>query len=184
MKKRIVLVLVLVASFLLPSGARPVLAHGIRGVTGGVGLEPPDWGDYFRVWIEFNVHQLNPSTYEADGVIRARVYNPTFGWKHLWYKAECVSFGEVNGKPAATLVAKIERREGWNDIPTAGKPGEYLKWQLIDGGTPGSRGDVWRLQYYDYANFVEYWPMYPDGGCNDFVADETNYVDYGNLVIH
>jgi hypothetical protein len=184
MKKRIVLVLVLVAAFLLPGGTRPALAKRISGVTGGVGLEPPDWGDYFRVWIEFNVHQSNPSTYEADGTITARVYNPTLGWKRLWFKAECVSFGKVDGKPAATLVAKIERREGWDNISTAGDPGEYLKWQLIDGGTPGSRGDVWRLQYYDYGHFVEYWPTYPDGGCDNFRADETNYVDYGNLVIH
>ena len=27
------------------------------------------------------------------------------GLKHLWYEPKCVSFGEVNGKPAATLVA-------------------------------------------------------------------------------
>lgn len=184
MRMRIVPVLVLLATFLLPSSTSPAFAKRISRVTGGVGLEPPDWGDYFRVWIELNVHQLDPSTYEANGKIRARVYNPTLGWKRLWYNVECVSFSEVDSKPAATIVAIIERRVGWDDVPTAGNPGEYLKWQLIDGGTPGSRGDVWRLQYYDYDNYVEYWPMYPDGGCSDFRADETNYVDYGNLVIH
>jgi hypothetical protein len=184
MRLRIVLVLVLIATFLLPRGTSPALAKRINQVTGGVGLEPPDWGDYFRVWIRFYVHQLDPSTYDADGAIRARVYNPTLGWKRLWYNVECVSFGELDGKRTATIVAIIERREGWDDVPTAGNPGEYLKWQLIDGGTPGGSGDVWRLQYYDYANFVEYWPTYPEGGCSDFSADEINYVDYGNLVIH
>ena len=184
MKRRIVLVLVLVAMFLLPDGTAPLLASGMRGITGGIGFEPPDWGMYFRVWQEYDVHQVDPSTHEAKGMIHAQVYTPMFGWKRLWFEAECVSFGEVDGRPAATVVATIVRREGWDDIPTAGDPGEYLKWQLIDGGTPGASGDVWRLQYYDYDNFVEYWPTYPDGGCDDFCADETNYVDYGNLVIH
>ena len=184
MKRRSVLALVLVAAFLLPGGAAPVIADGMSGVTGGIGLEPPNWGNYYRVWIEFNIHQVDPATYDADGMIHAQVYTPPFGWKRLWYEAECVSFGEVDGNPSAILVAKIVRREGWDDIPTAGDPGEYLKWQLIDGGTPASNGDTWPLQWYDLGNWIEYWPTYPDGGCNDFRADETDYLDYGNLVIH
>jgi hypothetical protein len=184
MIKRMVLVLVFVLVFLLPGKTDPVLAQSMGKVTGGVGLVPPNWGDYFRVWIEVNVHQLDSTTYDAKGMIRARVYNPTLGWKRLWFKAECVSFGEVEGKPSATLIARITRRLGWDDVPGAGNPGEYLKWRLIDGGTPGAKGDMWQLQYYDYANFVEYWPAFPEGGCGSFIADETNAINSGNLVIH
>jgi hypothetical protein len=183
MKARIVLAVMFVVVFLLPGGTASA-AGGISGITGSINLEPPDWGSYYRVWIEFSVHQVDPSTDEANGMIVARVYNPEMGWKHLWYEAKCVSFGEVDGKPAATVVAMIVRREGWDDIPTAGDPGEYLKWQLVDGGTPAGSGDVWRLQWYDFGNFVEYWPTYPDGGCRAFRGDETDYPDHGDLVIH
>ncbi|MHB9032314.1 MAG: hypothetical protein ACYC6L_04615 [Anaerolineae bacterium] len=92
-------------------------------------------------------------------------------------------FLEVDGKPAAILVGQIVRREGWDVVPTAGEPGEYFKWQIVDGGTPAGKGDTWQLQYYDYGNFVEYWPSYPTGGCRVFLGDETNYADHGNLVV-
>ena len=60
-----------------------------------------------------------------------------------------MSFGEVNGKPAAILVATIVRREGWDEYVWPGDPGEYLKWQVVDGGTFGDAGDncdLWSLQ--------------------------------------
>jgi hypothetical protein len=183
MRKRIWIVLALMA-MLAFVGSVPAWADSPGKVTGVMNLEPPDWGMYFRVWIRFDVHQVNPSTYEAEGPIEARVYNEVFGVKRLWYQAKCVNFGEVDGSPAAIVVGQIVRREGWDDIPTAGNPGEYFKWQLIDGGTPGADGDVWRLQFYDYSSFTEYWPEYPTGGCDDFAADETNYADYGNLAVH
>jgi hypothetical protein len=101
----------------------------------------------------------------------------------------CVSEAACNAcrryaRACPIVVAKIVRREGWDDIPTAGDPGEYLKWQLVDGGTLGRNGDVCRLQYCDYDSFVEYWPTYPDGGCDDFQGDAANCPDYGNLVMH
>jgi hypothetical protein len=95
-----------------------------------------------------------------------------------------VSFGLVEGSPSAIVIAQIVRREGWDDVPAAGDPGEYLRWQIVDVGTPGASGDEWHLQYYDYANWIEYWPTYPDGGCSDFRVDAKSFADHGNLVIH
>jgi len=184
MKKRIVLAVMLVAVFLLPGGTAPVVAGGISGITGSINMEPPNWGDYFRCWLNFDVHQVDPATYEAKGMVKARVYNPTFGTKQIWYEPKCVSFGETDGKASAILVGQIVRREGWDAIPTAGDPGEYFKWQVVDGGTPGGNGDLMRIQYYDFDNFIEYWPTPPVGGCTGFDGDETNYADHGNLVIH
>jgi hypothetical protein len=179
MKRRTVLVVMLVVVFLLPGGTAPVVAGGLSGVTGGVGMEPP----FGRVWLEFDVHQVDPSTYEANGMIHAQVNTPARGWKRLWYEAKCVSFTEVNGKPAATVVATIVRRKGWDEYPYSGDPGEHLKWQVVDGGTPGASGDTWSLQWYDAWN-IEYWPADSEPGCSDYVGTQTIPVDYGNLVIH
>jgi hypothetical protein len=84
MRKRIWIVLVLMALLLL-AGSVPAWADPHGKVTGSMNLEPPDWGDYFRVWLNFDVHQVDPSTCEAKGMIKARVYNPTLGTKRLWY---------------------------------------------------------------------------------------------------
>jgi hypothetical protein len=138
------------------------------------------WGN---AWIEFSVQEVDPDTHEARGMIHVRVIND-FGLKRLWFEPKCVSFTEVNGKPAATVVAVIVRREGWDDIPTAGDPGEYLKWQLVDAGTPANDGDSWSIQYYDQGNWIEYWPTFPDDGCENFQSGETNCPVHGNLVIH
>ena len=184
MKARIVLVAMLMAMLLLPGATASANAGGVRGVTGSMNLEPPDWGGYYRVWLNFNIHEVNPVTHDAEGMIHGQVYSEEFGWKRLWFEAKCVSFGQFEGKAAAVFVATIVRREGWDAIPTAGNPGEYLRWQVVDGGRPGGRGDVWMLDYFDYSSFTEYWPAEPEGLCNKFEIDETNYADHGNLVIH
>ena len=69
---------------LLLAGSAPVWADSPGRVTGAINLEPPDWGMYFRVWINFSIHQVDPSTGEAKGTIEARVHNPVFGTKRLW----------------------------------------------------------------------------------------------------
>jgi hypothetical protein len=176
---QIALTAMLLTMLLLPGGAAPVGAGGISGVTGGIGLEQP-WG---RVWIQFNVHQEDPITYEAKGMIKARVDNPQFGTKRLWYEPRCVSFTEVDGKPAAILVATIVRREGWDAHPAPGNPGEHLRWRVVDGGTPGAKGDTWSIDWYDDWK-VEYWPAEIPPGCSDYQATSTLPVNYGNLIIH
>lgn len=183
MKRCTWIVTVLLVALLLATGSA-FAGDGSGEITGGINLEPPNWGAYFRVWVNFDVHEVNASTHEADGMIRAQVYTPMFGWKRLWYQAECVSFGEVEGNPAAIVVAKIVRRTGWDDVPNPGDPGEYLRWQVVDGGTPGRNGDSFTIEYYDYANFIEYWPEFPDGGCTVFQGGGTNFADHGNLDIY
>jgi hypothetical protein len=178
MKARIVSVMVLAAVLLL-GGTAPAAADEISGVTGGINMAPP-WG---HVWIEFSVHQVDPSSGEATGMIMARVDNPVRGTKHLWYEPKCVSFTEVGGKPAAILVATIVRREGWEAYPGAGDPGEHLKWRVVDGGTPGVEGDLWSLQWYQ-PGVKEYWPADSQPSCSDYQATGTLLVTYGNLVIH
>lgn len=183
MKKRIWIGSVLLVALLLATASASA-GQSPAKITGSMNLEP-DWGDYyFRVWVNFNVHEVDPSTHEADGVILARVYNETLGTKRLWLEPECASFGDVNGNPAAVVVGTIVRREGWDDVPGAGDPGEYFRWQVLDAGTPGGNGDAFSIDWYDYANFIEYWPMYPAGGCTTFQADSTEFADHGNLVIH
>ena len=68
MKARIVLA-VMFAVMLLPGGAASADSGGISGVTGGISLDPP-WGG--RLWIELSVHQVDPLTHEAKGMIQAR----------------------------------------------------------------------------------------------------------------
>jgi hypothetical protein len=181
MKKRIWIVLALIAMLALV-GSAPAWADPPGKVTGGINLEPPDWGSYFRVWIRFDVHQVDPSTLEAKGPIEGRVYSELLGVKRLWFEAKCVNFCTVEGKPSAIVVGQIVRREGWDGIPGAGDPGEYFRWQVTDGGTPGADGDVWRPEFYDYDEFVEYWPENP--GCTAIVPHAENYADSGNLVVH
>ena len=187
MKGRVVLVMMLVAVFLLPTGTASAGAGGPSKVTGGIGFEEP-WGN---AWIEFSVDQVALSTLDAKGMVHARVYNPVLGWKRLWYEPMCVSFTEVNGEWAATVVAVIVRREGWDNVPYPGQPGEYFKWQLVDGGTPARRGDAWSIQWYKGGPdgilgdpWIEYWPTPPDGGCRDFRGSAPDYPVSGNLVIH
>ena len=114
----------------------------------------------------------------------ARVDNPMFGWKQLWYEPKCVSFTEVNGKPSAILVATIVRRVGVGCASAARKSGEYLRWQVVDGDgrRPWRRMDLWSLQWYQPGDQRVLADSQP--GCSDYVATRTLAVNYGNLVIH
>ena len=61
MKARIVLA-VMFAVMLLPGGAASADSDEISGITGSINMEPPNWGDYFRCWLNFDVHQVDPVT--------------------------------------------------------------------------------------------------------------------------
>ncbi|MHB9032315.1 MAG: hypothetical protein ACYC6L_04620 [Anaerolineae bacterium] len=82
MRNRILLVLVLVLILILASSV-VVSADSPGKLVGSMNMEPPDWGDYFRIWASFEVHQVDPVTYEAKGTIEGRVYNPTLGLKRI-----------------------------------------------------------------------------------------------------
>jgi hypothetical protein len=183
MKKRILIALVLVAMFLIPGGSTPALADSPGKVTGLTYFSVPDWGN-LRIWLSFDVREVNPVTHKATGLVLAQLYSPTDGWKRLALRPECVVFGkDSDGKKTAVFVVEILRKEGWGQ----GAPGEHGKWWVRDGGTPGKQGDQWLIQYYDPDpdNWTEYWPVtVPAPDCESFKSDDTPLnVARGNLVI-
>jgi hypothetical protein len=182
MKKRIVLVLMLVAVFLLPGGTAPALADGMRGVTGGIYMFVPQWGD-LRVWLTFDVHELDPDSHAATGIVRAQLFSPNDGWKRLDFRAECVKFDtDAQGKQTAVFIVEILRKDGWGQ----GLPGEHGRFWVRDGGTPGTQGDQWINQSYSLDPWIEYWPTtLPAPDCESFTPDQPPpEVMASNLVIH
>ncbi len=181
MKKRILIVLVLVTMFLIPGAPAPALADSPGKVTGSAYFPVPDWGN-LRIWLNFNVREVNPVTHQATGLVRAQLYSPTDGWKRLDFRPECVVFGtDSDGKKTAVFVVEILRKEGWGQ----GAPGEHGRWWVRDGGTPSKQGDQWMIQSYDTPNWIEYWPKnIPAPDCESFTPDELPItVNHGNLVI-
>ena len=182
MKKRILIVLVLVAVFLIPGGPAPALAHSPGTVAGSVYFPVPQWGD-LQIWLDFDVREVNPVTHQATGLVRAQLYSPADGWKRLDLHPECVVFGTgPDGKKTAVFVVEILRKEGWGQ----GAPGEHGRWWVRDRGTPGKQGDQWMIQSYDPVNWIEYWPIdVPAPDCASFTPDEKPIkVERGDLVIH
>jgi hypothetical protein len=178
MKKRILIALVLVTMFLIPGGSAPALADSPGKVTGLAYFPVPEWGD-LRIWLSFDVREVNPLTHQATGMVHAQLYSPTDGWKRLDFRPECVVFGTDSD---AVFVVEILRKEGWGQ----GAPGEHGRWWVHDGGTPGKQGDQWMIESSDPENWIEYWPIdVPAPDCESFTPDQSPInVEEGNLVIH
>lgn len=170
MKKRIVLMLALIATFLLPGGTRPVLADGIRGVTGGIHFTASAFG--MEGWMRFDVHAAESGNL-ASGWLRWQEYNESDGWRHLIAHPTCVVFSESGGAPAAAFVVQIDSKSGWGE----GEPGQYILFWVRDGGTPGRNGD-------QFTTLT--WP--PQGTAPDCEYSEPGFlfatIDAGNLMIH
>ena len=170
MKERIVLVLLLAAVFLLPGGAAPALAGGMRGVTGGIHFTASAFG--MEGWMRFDVHATEPGDL-ARGWVRWQEYSEANGWRRVVAHPVCVAFGESADAPAAVVVVQIDSRSGWGE----GDAGQYVPVWVRDGGTPGWNGDqfatlTWPPQ--DVAPPCEY-------GEPGFIFAT---IDGGNLTIH
>jgi hypothetical protein len=171
MKKRMLIVLVLVAVLLISGGSAPVLAGSPRKITGGIHFMAPMFG-LEDGWMRFNVREVGPGN-SATGWLRWKEYMEEYGWRRVVAHPTCVTFGVYEGKPAAVFVVEIDSKRGWGD----GEPGQYIKFWVLDGGTPGRMGD-------DFTTLT--WPPAGDPpGCD--YEDPTFLpfvVDGGNLVLH
>ena len=182
MKARIVLVVVLVAMLLLPGGAASALAGGTSKVTGGIQFFAEAWGD-LRIWQQYSVHQVDPDTHAATGHVNWKIYSPTDGWRSIDARATCLAVtAELDGSKTAVVVARIVSKRGWGD----GEPGEYARFWVRDGGTPGAKGDQWNNQSASLDPWYEFWPANAEPDCESFTPDQTTPFDVtaGNLVIH
>ena len=171
MRKRVLIVWVLIAIVLAFSGSAPAWADAPPKITGGIHFAAPMFG-LEDGWMRFSVHAVGPGNL-ATGWLRWKEYLADEGWRRVVAHPTCVTFDEYEGEPAAVFVVEIDSRSGWG----SGEPGQYLKFWVLDGGTPGRKGD-------DFATLT--WPPdftppdcdYVDAGFRPFV------IDGGNLQIH
>ncbi len=194
MKKRVSILLVLVACLPLLGGSLPAVADSPGNITGGINFTVPEWGDG-RFWLRFDVRQVSPDSDEAEGVVNYRL-NCTFnGLKWIQARPICVSFGDDNGARAALVVVQIEKYRGFS-LVDYDHVGGYAKFWVRDGGTPGTEGDQFNMQSWcDYPK--EFWPGedpgYPNCAWEIPDCDWASYdpdpapgphdIDGGNLVI-
>ena len=185
MKKRIISGTLVLATLLIVVGLLIAQAKRIPKVTGDVGFD--SWG--MEIQLTFDVKETDPVTHQAMGKVTAKAAED-----YLEFVPICISFGQEDGKPNAIMVLKVTQTTR-SDVGM-GLIGEYGKWMVLDGGTPGSNGDQWTVQSYQpptnletWEGWIEYWPA--DGeppGCEDFspnpVSDTAQYVVEGNLFIH
>jgi hypothetical protein len=177
MKKRVLIGLVLITLALLLSGI-PAQADSPRGITGSVRFSDPEWG-VDKGWLRINIHEVNPEKDEARGQAHWLEYNSDEGWRHVFSQVTCIAFGDDVGQDAqsATFVVQITRKIGWGAL----EPGQYVKFWVRDGGTPGREGDEWTTLF---------WPENDDDDTVPACGYETAPAEYrvpvngGNLVIH
>jgi len=183
MKARIVLAVMLVIVFLVATGTASA-AGGTGKVTGGIQFFAPQWGN-LTIWQQYSVHQTDPDTHAATGHVNWKIYSPIEGWRSIDALATCLAITEeLDGSKTAVVVSRIVSKRGWG----AGDPGEYARFWVRDGGTPGSAGDQWSNQSYDPfpEPWYEFWPADgPAPDCESFVPDAPPFdLTAGNLVIH
>jgi hypothetical protein len=190
MKKRVLLVLVLMAALVL-GGSLIAWADSYGKLTGGMYFVA-DWGDKFEVWQEYNVHETEPwengdgIVHNARGHIDYKIFEEGLGWRRVKTTPICVAFSEdPDGTPMATVVVRLDRVEGWG----WGEPGEHSKFFIRDGGTPGSNGDQWNMEYYQVRpEWIEFWPVdVPPPDCVSNIPENRDFwwdISRGNLVIH
>jgi hypothetical protein len=184
MKKRIFSGAFILVALLIVTGLLVAQAKATPKATGDVGFE--SWG--MKIQLTFDVKETDPVTHVATGKVTAKA-----GADYLEYTPICVRFDQQDGKPIAIMVLKITQTN--RSVVGTGLVGEYGKWMVLDGGTPGSNGDQWTVQSYQpptnletWEDWIEYWPA--DGeppSCADFTphpSDATQNVIEGNLVIH
>ena len=123
MKKRLILMVALVAILVL--GTVFVAYAGSAGrITGAMKAE------YFTGWNWFQINvDVSPSG-EASGFAKYRSWTEAPNeWDYWRAEPICVSFGEFEGMPAATIVSKFT--EASDDLIV----GQYSKGIFVDGGS-------------------------------------------------
>ena len=178
MKKRILFVVVLTVSLVMLVGTTSASAQPNRKITGSWQWDWPG----FHGWGQINVHEVGPGN-AAKGMVQLHeVREEEEEMVHWQAHAVCVDFytDEATGHPAAAFVVQADRVKGsWWD----GKEGDYWTIFVVDGGTPGSEGDLigatWdpdRENWYPKAEFP---------GC-DFVEDPDWFIPSkgGNFTVH
>jgi len=195
MRKRMPILLVLIALPLVLGVSSPTLADGGSGkITGGVNFPAiPEWGDFW-LWFRFSVHETEPwdddgYTVNADGRISWQIYSGEgIGgehWRRLTATPVCVTFDEdTEGNPTAVVVAQITSQSGYKFVDYD-EVGRYAKFWVRDGGTPGSEGDLWNVQSYQFPD--EFWPEDDPPSCDHALykpGQQAADVENGNLAIH
>ena len=162
------------------------LASAPRMLTGDVGFFVPEWGNAV-IKMTFDVHEANLVSHAASGIVTVQL-NSDYGSKNLSFAPTCMYFGEDNtSKPTLILVMKVT--ETTVTEAGTGLVGEYAKWLVRDGGTPGSKGDEITIKSYQLdPTWIEYWPAGSPPDCTTF--ESTPGYEYpipvkeGNLTIH
>ena len=174
MNKKVGIRLGLVIALFIVLGVATVQTSPARKVTGGyfsLGFFGIDRGQF-----NVNVHEVDEATGEARGFTNWTESMTGLGDRHVQAHPICVAFGEYEGQTAAVFVAKVDSITGWQD--PAEFEGELFKFWVLDGGTPGAKGDAWST--------LGPWP--PTDNLDDYGCHYENpafqfQVNGGNLVI-
>jgi hypothetical protein len=191
MRKRVLVIALLsVVVLVLVGGSVTALATSYGKLTGGMYFVA-DWGGTYEVWQRYNIHETEPwwdeqgVRHNAVGHIDYKIYHEDWGWRRVDTIPVCIEFGvDTDGTPMATIVLQITRVEGWGH----GEPGEHSKFFIRDGGTPGSAGDQWNMEYYQAEPWIEFWPKdVPPPECSSSNPANMDYwwdISRGDLMIH
>lgn len=157
----------------------PVHAAHTRALKGDFYFEIPTMeGDSFQVWMNIDVQEANDLTHKAIGPVDWHVYHPALGEATVSAKASCLLFGEdIGADPnSVILISHIKQSTGWSTA----KLGEYAYWWLKDGS---SGADQFSVQYYDFANGIEFFPRGKPPTCAYFYPDFVFDVLEGDIAI-
>jgi hypothetical protein len=195
MKKRILILLLLIVLPFTLGGSVPALADDDEGgsIKGDIGWVVPQWGNV-KIWFHFDVRATDDDDYDAEGLCSWMLYNENNPageqWRYLDTRPTCVAFGKYRGEPAATFVTQIVNKIGFGQ----GEPGQYAVVWVLDGGTPGSAGDMWaKPSYQDQPVWIEFWPEDEPPDCEDYLPRDLPKdlmppmpiaAEGGDLVIH
>lgn len=165
MKTHILIVVVLLLAMVFVGGFSLANAQTDRGISGSVAFDaPPEWGQEFDLWIDFDLQEVNASNHRATGEISWRIWSEAYGLRELKTHPSCVLFGEDVGEDpdTAIVVTRIQQLEGWGD----GLPGEYAYWWLRDGGD--SENDQMAMLDYSADPWYEFFPKGKPPTCEYF----------------
>lgn len=175
MNKKILVSLGLLLVFVMVMGVANTQARGSRKITGG--FFSVDFFGIDRGQFSFNIHEVDQETKEARGFAHWKEYKEGSGLRYVSATPICLDFGKYQGQPAAVFVVKVYEIQGWQD-PVEFE-GELFKFWVLDGGTPGAKGDAW--------SSIGPWP--PTDNLEDYGCDYEDPafqfpVNGGNLVVH
>ena len=130
MKKRLILIVLLVAVLVLGTVFAAYARSGGR-ITGAMKAE------YFTGWnwLQINVDASDPEF--PSGFIKYRSWTLAPNeWGYWRAEPVCVSFGEYEGKPAASVVAIVTEEDSEST-----EVGQYATALFVDGG-PNAKNDL------------------------------------------